>query len=74
MKRKRLSEAERTFLKNKFGIIISNSDKACGNCFNYTEQRVCHKHFIATKGNEYCKNYSQIRNIKIFRGGSASSK
>lgn len=74
MKNKKISATERDFLKNQYGIAISsNQNRTCNNCFNYSNQKVCAKHFIVTKGNEYCEKFSS-RRIVVFGGGSASSK
>ncbi|MEC1178524.1 hypothetical protein P9B03_08530 [Metasolibacillus meyeri] len=74
MKGKRISETERIQLKKQLGINSSDgNNKKCNNCFYYTKQKICSKHLLVTKREEVCAQYAS-RSIKVFQGGSASSK
>jgi hypothetical protein len=64
----------RELLKQQKGIVnTEKGNKSCKNCYLFNAKRFCGKHSLITLINDTCGDFL-TRQIKIYRGGSASSK
>lgn len=72
--KQKVSGATREILKAQKGIQISEkANRNCKNCYFYSSRRICSKHYVTTRQDEYCGEFS-TNQIKVYRGGSASPK